>query len=207
MNHVGHSLYRRWLPLLLVIFALGSQARAQNWSLVVRDVAAGTPTNQINGVTGGVAILYATLLNFTGTDLSDDGTGLPAPATSLDFAGFGWILNPGQTDLESRFTPAAGIPGFPQVPGSADGVTPGGVEPVILGTFDLTGLPPGIHEQDFVASAFPTDIASIVVFDDISGVLQLNVGVAAAPEPVSGMLALLGCFTTVVAVRLRCQRY
>lgn len=186
-----------------VVISMMSAAHAQNWSLVIKDVLADTPTNQVNGVVGGEASLFVTLLNFTGTAFSDDGTGVPAPATSLDFAGFGWILNPGQFDLESRFTSDPRIPGFPRVPGSADGVTPGMFELAVLGTFSLAGLGPGIYEQDFVVSAFPTDFNSTVPFEDIFGTLRLNVqsGVA-APEPPSVSLVIFGAICCVFILRL-----
>jgi hypothetical protein len=147
------------------------------------------PSNQVNGITGGMAELFATIINTTGTPVSDDGTGNPAPSTLLDFAGFGFTLNPGQTDLESLFTPDPRIPFWPQVDGSSDGSTPGSSGYVVLGTFDLTGLAPGSYEEDFTAGAFPDDFNSTVPFDDIRGTLVLNVSApAAVPEP--GMLSL-----------------
>jgi hypothetical protein len=168
-----------------------ASARAQNWILVIRDNALNTPSNQVNGITGGTAELFATIFNTTGTPVSDDGTGSPAPSTLLDFAGFGFTLNPGQTDLESLFTPDPRIPFWPQVEGSADGSTPGSSGYVVLGTFDLTGLSPGTYEEDFTAGAFPDDFNSTVPFDDIRGTLVLNVSApASVPEP--GAPAILG---------------
>ena len=173
---------------LLCVFC--NSAQAQNWSIVIKDNALNTPSNQVNGTTGGTATLYATLFNFTGTIASDDGTGNPAPATSLDFAGFGFTLNPGQTDIESLFTPDARIPGYPRIDGSADGSTPGSSGYVTLGTFDLSGLAAGTYEEDFTAGAYPTDINSPIIFDNIMGTLTINVAPATnVPEP--GGLALL----------------
>ena len=162
-------------------------AHAQNWGLVIQDLGAGTPFNEVNGVTGTTATLSATLINYTGTPISDDGTGVPAPATQFDFAGFGWTLFPGQTDLESRFT---GLPlGAIQVLGSTDGTTAGDSGYVSLGTFDLTGLLPGTYEQDFSAAAFPTDFNSTVPFDQITGTLRLNVTAPVViPEPATTLL-------------------
>ena len=171
---------------LCLLCVLCCSAGAQNWSIVIRDNALSTPSNQVNGVAGGTAALYATLFNFTGTPVSNDGMGNPAPATSLDFAGFGFTLFPGQTDLESLFTPDPRIPGYPRVDGSPDGSTPGSSGYVVLGTFDLSGLTPGTYEEDFTAGAFPTDINSPIVFEDFTGTLTLNVIAPAAnntPEP------------------------
>ena len=175
-----------------------SVARGQNWSLVIRDLGAGTAINQVNGTAGGTATLYASLFNFTGISLSNDGFGSPAPATSLDFAGFGWTLSPGQFDLESVFLSAPGIPGEPRVSGSLDGSTPGSSGYISLGTFNLLGLAPGTYEEDFTVGAFTTDPDSAVAFEDIRGTLRLNVtaasGVAAEPGTASLLLLLGGFF-------------
>lgn len=188
------------LVLVGMLCALSSVVRAQNWSLVIKDNALDTPVNQVNGVAGGTASLYATLFNFTGTPASDDGLGNPAPATTLDFAGFGFTLNPGQTDLEARFTPDPRVPGWPEVEGSIDGSTPGISGYVTLGSFDLTGLVPGTYEEDFTAGAFPMDPNSTVPFEDIHGTLVLNVAApAAVPEPNSAKL-LLSCIVASVLV-------
>jgi hypothetical protein len=171
---------------------LNSNGWAQNWSFAVYDSVAGSPLGQVNGVSGGQAFLYATLLNYTGTPLSDDGTGTPAPSISLDFMGLGWTLQPGQTNLESFFVPDPQIPGFPTLLGSSDGSLPGSVLSVPIGFFDLTGIPTGVYEEDFTAGAAPTDINSTIPFGDIHGTLRLNVtSVVSAPEPSSLMLLLL----------------
>ena len=177
-------------------------AHAQNWNLVIVDSAAGAPANQINGTAGGTATLYGTIFNFTGTPSSDDGNGSPAPATTLDFGGFGFTQNPGQYGLGSLFT-ASDAPGLPQVAGSADGSTPGtsGYRP--FGTFDLSGLSPGVYQEDFTAGAFPDDSGSTVTFSDITGTLTLNV--SPAPEP-SGLASFgIACLTLgVLCLRPSC---
>lgn len=176
---------KRNLMALMVLLPVLSvaPASAQNWSLVVVDNAAGTNTTQVNGTAGGTATLYGTIFNSTGTPSSDDGTGTntPAPATLLDFGGFGFTQNPGQYDLGSLFT-AADAPGFPQVAGSTDGSTPGSSGYRSFGTFNLSGLAPGTYEEDFTAGAFPDNFNSTVPFDDIHGTLTLNVTPAPVPE-------------------------
>jgi hypothetical protein len=153
----------------------------------------GTPPFQVNGVAGESATLYAQIFNFTGTPLSDDGSGTPVAATKLSFAGVGWTLNPGQANIEALYSAAIGTPGWPEVDGSADGMTPGTSGYVALGTFDLMGIAPGVYEEDFVAGAYATDISSPVWFDDIPGTLRLTVTDRnAVPEPGFGTLLVLG---------------
>ena len=166
-----------------MVFAMSVPAEAQNWSIVVADNSASTPTSQVNGTTGGTATLYGNIFNFTGTPSSDDGTGTntPAPATLLDFGGFGFTQNPGQYDLGSLFT-ASDAPGFPQVAGSTDGSTPGSSGYRSLGTFNLSSLTPGIYQEDFTVGAFPDDFSSTTPFDDIHGTLTLDVTPAPVPE-------------------------
>ena len=179
----------------VALCGLMGKAQAQNWSFVIQDNAAGTHVNQVNGITGGTATLYATTFNFTGTPSSNDGTGTPAPATTLDFAGFGFTQNPGQYDLSSLFTPAD-APGFPQVNGSIGGSTPGSSGYRSFGSFNLSGLAPGTYQEDFSAGAFPDDINSTVPFNDITGTLTLQVNAALVPELKTwqslGTLLLLG---------------
>jgi hypothetical protein len=183
---------------------LSSNSWAQNWSFTVYDSVAGTPLGQANGVTGGQAIVYATLLNYTGTPFSDDGTGIPAPSTSLDFMGLGWTLQPGQTNLESFFVPDPQIPGFPTLLGSSDGSLPGSVLSIPIGFFDLTGVPPGVYEEDFSAGAAPTDINSTIPFGDNHGTLRLNVTSAvSAPEPSTVMLLFVTLAFTTIKLRKR----
>lgn len=163
-------------------------AVAQNWGITIQDLGAGTALNEVNGAAGGTATLHAIVYNYTGTDVSDDGTstGTPAPPTKLDFAGFGWTHLPGQDDLESRF---AGMPfGTVQVDGSLDGLTVGDSGYVVLGTFDLAGLGPGVYEEDFSVAAFATDFTSPVPFDTLTGTLRLNVSPAVVPESSTLML-------------------
>lgn len=175
--------------LLAASSACAPPAAAQaNWGLVIRDDAAGTPANQVNGVAGAVASLFAVVLNYTGTSASDAGGGSPAPATELEFAGFGWTLLSGQTDLGSLFTPDLRIPGYPLVPGSPDGSLPGSSGAVLLGTFDLSGLAPGVYEQDFAAAAFPTAPDSTLDFGEARGTVRLSVTAASVPEASSSCL-------------------
>jgi hypothetical protein len=196
-SHQGHSTLVILVCSVLLVLISASASHAQNWGFILRDQAAGTPLDQVNGIVGGTAPLFATILNYTETPASDDGMGQPASATLLDFAGFGWIRQPGQADLESRFVPDLRIPGFPQVPGSGDGLLPGSSGSVILGTFDLSGLAPGVYEEDYVVSAFPTDIDSTLVFQDFTGTLRLKVVVpaetsAAEPTPLLLFLSTAG---------------
>ena len=178
--------------LLLFMAPFANPAQAQNWSLVAVDNASGTNTNQVNGTVGGTATLYGTIFNFTGTPSSDDGTGtsIPAPATLLDFGGFGFTQNLDQYDLGNLFT-ASDTPGFPQVAGSIDGSTPGSSGYRLFGTFNLSGLAPGVYREDFTAGAFPADINSTVPFDDLHGTLTLNVAPPAA-VPEASTATLLG---------------
>jgi len=168
--------------LVICVIASSSAAFGQNWSLVIRDISANTPTNQVNGTSGATATLFGTIFNNTGTPFSDDGTGMAAPATLLDFAGFGFTLNPGQYDIGSLFVPDARIPGWPNVDGSMDGSTPGTSGYVSFGSFDLSGLAPGTYEEDFEAGAYPDDINSTIPFDPIHGTLQINVQPAGTPH-------------------------
>lgn len=204
------------LLLLLTTTLLGAiyspAVWAQNWNLVIKDNLLDTPVNQVNGITGGTATLFATLFNFTGTSASNDGQDNPAPATSLDFAGFGWTLNPGQFDLESLFVPDPRVPGWPQVAGSTDGSTPGTSGYVMLGTFDLWGLAPGTYEEDFSAGAFTIDSNSSLVFQDVHGTLRLNVvaaPAAAVPEPgmLGSMLLVAVCAASVHRRRRICSKH
>jgi hypothetical protein len=175
---------------------------AQNWSFSIYDATVGSPVGQVNGVTGGQAIVYATLLNYTGTPLSDNGSGGLAPSTSLDFMGLGWTLQTGQTNLELFFLPDPQIPGFPTVLGSTNDSLPGGVFSIPIGFFDLAGVAPGIYEEDFTASATATDINSTIPFGDINGTLRLNVtNTVAAPEPATLWFLSLG--TILLHKRLR----
>lgn len=185
----------RKLQFCLVCAALAGltipSAHAQNWNLVIVDNVAGTSANQVNGTAGGTATLYGTIFNFTGTPSSDDGTrtNTPAAATTLDFGGFGFTQNPGQYDLGGLFT-ASDAPGSPSVAGSADNSAPGTSGYRTFGTFDLSGLAPGVYQEDFTAGAFPDDANSTVSFGDINGTLTLNV--SAAPEP--GSMTSFGVF-------------
>jgi hypothetical protein len=173
----------------LALLTISGVASGQNWGLTVRDNGLNTPVDQANGISGGTAGLYAILDNFTGTPVSDDGTGQPAPATSLDFAGFAFTQNPGQDDLGSLFLPDPQIPGWPRVDGSADGVVSGTSGYVLLGTFDLSGLASGIYHEDITGQAYATDFNSTVAFSDLTGTLTLNVSASAAtPEPGSGFV-------------------
>lgn len=181
----------------IVLYGLMGKAQGQNLNVVIQDNAAGTPANQVNGFAGGTATLYGTIFNFTGTPSSDDGTGTstPAPATTLDFGGFGFTQNPGQADLASLFT-SADLPGQPTVNGSANGSTPGTSGYRSFGTFDLLNLAPGTYQEDFTASAFPDNANSAVPFNDITGTLTLQVNAAPVPEASTwqslGALLLLG---------------
>jgi hypothetical protein len=163
---------------------------AQNWSFSIYDAISGSPVGQVNGVTGGQAIIYATILNYTGTSLSDNGAGGLAPSTPLDFMGLGWTLQTGQDNLESFFVPDPQIPGFPMVPGSPNSSLPGGVFSIPIGFFDFT------------ASAIPTDINSTIPFGDINGTMRLNVTtIITAPEPAT--LWLVGLGIILIQKRLR----
>ena len=198
------------LGYLVLLILLSCPVQAQNWTIVIQDNAAGTPVNQVNGSAGGPATLYATIFNFTGTGSSDDGTesNTPAPATTVDFAGFGFTQNPGQDDLANLFTADSRIPGYPVVEGSLGGSIPGTSGYLVLGTFDLASLKPGVYQEDFTASAYPDDINSTVPFDDISGTLTLNVqGPAAVPEPSTITTFSIGVLSLLLfAVRRRSKR-
>ena len=171
------------LGLMMVLCCLATCGGAQNWLLTIQDPTRGTPVYQINGAPGSTAVLYGDIENFTGTNLSDDGTGNPVGATILDFGGFGFTQYPGQTDLGSLFVPDGREPGYPQVAGSLDGVNVSTSGFVSLGSFDLSGLAPGIYQEDFTATAYPDDFNSQIVFADITGTLTLNVSAVDTPEP------------------------
>jgi hypothetical protein len=174
----------RLFGLMVAIASLPGTSAAQNWLLTIQDRSQGTAINQVNGLQGGTATVYGSIDNLTGTSISDDGTGNPVPTTLLDFAGFGFVLGPGQTDLGSRYLADPRAPGFPQVNGSPNGIDPGSIPFTSLGAFDLTGLLPGIYQEDIVASAYPDDINSNVPFGDITGTLTLNVVAQSnTPEP------------------------
>ena len=198
---------RYLLPLALVLTGLAQSAHAQNWVLSIQDNTKGTSVNQVNGIASSSAPLYASILNFTGTAASDDGMGNPAPATTLDFAGFSFTQNPEQADIGSLFTADSRTPGFPSVTGSADGSTAGSSAYLVLGTFDLTTLRPGMYTEDFTASAYPSDINSTIPFDDIHGTLTLNVtSPSAVPEPSTGTVfgsGLVGLGLLVLRRRVR----
>ena len=184
------KLLEKTLATIGIICLITVPAQAQNWVLTVKDNASNTAANQVNGISGGTATLFCSILNFTGTAASDDGTGIPASATALDFAGFGFSQQPAQYDLGNLFTMAA--PGYPQVFGSTDGSTPGTSGYVILGTFDLSTLAPGTYTEDFTAGAFPDDATSTVPFSDITGTLTLQVNNAPVPEASTATSLSLG---------------
>ena len=197
-----------FLSPVALMATLASGAQAQNWSVVIQDNAAETSANQVNGLAGGMATLYGTIFNFTGTPGSDDGTGTstPAPTTLLDFGGFGFTQNLGQYDLSSLFT-ASDAPGLPTVDGSANGSAPGSSGYRSFGTFDLTGLLPGQYQEDFSMTAFPDDSTLTVPFNDITGTLILNVAPVAVPEASTavslGVLLALGGVGIVARRRMR----
>lgn len=176
-------------------------AQAQNWVLTVKDNASNMAVNQVNGISGGTATLFGSILNFTGTAASDDGTGMPASATALDFAGFGFSQQPAQYDLGSLFTMAA--PGYPQVFGSSDGSTPGTSGYAILGTFNLSTLASGTYEEDFTAGAFSDDPNSTVPFSDITGTLTLQVNNAPVPEAGTATIFSLGLLPLLIIAGCR----
>ena len=185
---------------LLAMCMAPQMAAGQNWVLSIRDASQATPINQVNGVSGGMGTVYATILNFTGTPASDDGTGQPAPSTLLDFAGLSFTRNPGQDDLAALFVPAPSGFGYPQVPGSLDGIAAGSSGMISLGYFNLFQIVKGTYKEDFVAQAFSDDFLSSVQFEDIYGTLTLNVtpSVPTVPEPASSVYAvcvLLGVTT------------
>ncbi|MCW3050984.1 MAG: hypothetical protein JWN14_154 [Chthonomonadales bacterium] len=191
---------------MLMLGAMLAQAHAQNWILAIQDPG-GTPVNQVNGTMGTNALLYGSFLNFTGTLASDDGTGQPASATLLDFAGFGFVQNAGQTDLGSLFIPDSRMPGYPQVPGSADGDTPGDTPSLVLGTFDISSLTPGTYQEDFLAGAYPDDFNSSVPFGTLTGTLTLVVMPSAAtPEPATWYILALASGTGLFSLRRRKRR-
>lgn len=196
---------KKMLAVAVCVLITVGPAHAQNWVLSIKDSANGTPINQANGVSGATATLYGNIVNFTGTIVSDDGTGYPAGATALDFGGFGFAQGTSQYDLGSLFTPA--VPGYPQVLGSANGSDPGVSGYVSLGTFDLSGLAPGTYEEDFISSAFSDDAASTVLFGDITGTLTLQVNSAPVPEASTAVGFGLGLLPLVlVAVRRQVKR-
>jgi hypothetical protein len=187
---------------------LSTTAFAQNWLLTIQDKDQGTGINVVNGLQGATASLYGSIDNLSGTPSSDDGAGNPAPPTVLDFAGFGFIQRPGQADLGSRYAPDPRIPGYPQVNGSPNGMDPGSISTTPLGAFDLTGLLPGIYQEDFIASAFPDDINSTILFGDITGTLSINVlGPSVTPEPSDTTFSLaVVCASLFTIYRIKRKR-
>lgn len=190
------------IGIFLALCCITGRVSAQNWLLTVQDPTQGTPIYQVNGVAGGMAVLYGALDNFTGMNISDDGTGNPALPTILDFGGFGFTQYPGQFDLASLFMPDPRSPGYPQVPGSSDGVNPGSIGFVSLGSFDLSSIAPGIYQEDFTATAFPDDFNSTVPFGDITGTLTLRVTAANTPEPSSAITYTIFCVMILCRRRL-----
>lgn len=193
------------ISLITMICPNACYAQANNWLLTIQDMTQGTPIQQVNGTSGGTAQLYATILNFTGTASSDDGTGNPAIATTLDFAGFGFTLSPGETDLGSLFNPDPQDPGYPSVAGSQDGITPGSSGTVSLGWFDVASLAPGTYSEDFSASAYADDINSTIPFADVTGTMNLVVSPPSVPEasPILSCALLVACWAVIILNKRR----
>ena len=95
----------------------------------------------------------------------------------------------------------------PQVDGSVDGTTPGSFSSSALGYFDLSGLAPGIYQEDFTGGAFPDDFNSPVVFDDIHGTITLIVqpDITGVPELSTASTFAIGFFF-ITAMLLRCRK-
>ncbi|MBB6050741.1 hypothetical protein [Armatimonas rosea] len=182
------------LAIIIIMFTI-KQAGAQNWILNFADSDTGLPIDTLNVSVGNSVSLYGIIYNTTGTNTSTNGMGDIALPTSLEFGGFGWILNPGQSDLEAVFSPNPLIPGFPVVEGSLDGITPGTSNLINFGTFQVANFEPGTYSQSFVASAYPYNIEDFVEFGDIFGTLKINItpySTSSAPEPSCIILYIIG---------------